>query len=73
MVPGAARLSGADAGAGQTRALAKVRAILAERRPDLVLPEAAWRKPWVVHCTAWDEGPDAVLAYLARLTSTAWR
>ena len=54
-----------------TRALAelvrgKVRAILGQRRPDLVLPAAAWNKPWVVHCSAWDEGPDAVLAYLAR-------
>jgi Putative transposase/Transposase zinc-binding domain len=54
-----------------TRALAnlvrgKVRAMLSQRRPDLVLPAAAWKKPWVVHCTAWDEGPDAVLAYLAR-------
>jgi hypothetical protein len=30
------------------------------------LPEAAWRKPWVAHCTSWGEGADAVLAYLAR-------
>src|SRR5262249_15312649 len=44
----------------------KLRAALAKRRPDLVLPEAAWRKPWVAHCTSWGEGADAVLAYLAR-------
>jgi hypothetical protein len=30
----------------------KLKAALAKRRPDLVLPKAAWRKPWVVHCTA---------------------
>lgn len=45
---------------------AKMRAALAKRRPDLVLPEAAWRKPWVIHCTAWGDGAEAVLRYLAR-------
>ena len=45
---------------------AKMRAALAKRRPDLVLPESAWRKDWVIHCTAWGDGPDAVLRYLAR-------
>ena len=54
-----------------TRALAKLvrgklKAALAKRRPDLVLPEAAWRKPWVVHCTSWGDGAEAVLEYLAR-------
>jgi hypothetical protein len=44
----------------------KLRAALAKRRPDLVLPEAAWRKPWVVDCTTWGEGDEAVLRYLAR-------
>ena len=44
----------------------KLKAALAKRRPDLVLPKAAWRKPWVVHCTAWGEGDEAVLRYLAR-------
>ena len=43
-----------------------MRAALAKRRPDLVLPKAAWRKPWVVHCTAWGDGAEAVLRYLAR-------
>jgi hypothetical protein len=31
-----------------------------------VLPKAAWSKPWVVDCTAWGEGDEAVLRYLAR-------
>jgi Putative transposase len=44
----------------------KLRAALARRRPDLVLPEATWSKRWVVHCTAWGEGDEAVLRYLAR-------
>ena len=44
----------------------KLKAALAKRRPDLVLPKVAWRKPWVVHCTAWGEGDEAVLRYLAR-------
>lgn len=44
----------------------KLRAALQRCRPDLVLSEAAWRKPWVVHCTVWGEGEQAVLDYLAR-------
>ena len=44
----------------------KLKAGLAKRRPDLVVPDAAWRKPWVVHCTAWGDGAEAVLRYLAR-------
>jgi len=44
----------------------KLRAALAKRRPDLAVPNAAWRKPWVVHCTAWGEGDEAVVRYLAR-------
>ena len=40
--------------------------MLRHRRPDLVLPQAAWRKPWVVHITRWGEGEQAVLDYLAR-------
>jgi hypothetical protein len=44
----------------------KLRAGFAARRPDLVLPQAVWSKPWVVHCTAWGEGEQAVLDYLAR-------
>src|SRR5262245_3860739 len=45
---------------------AKMRAALQKRRPDLVLPRAAWSKPWVIHCTAWGDGAEAVLRYLAR-------
>jgi hypothetical protein len=44
----------------------KLKAALAKRRPDLVVPKAAWGKPWVVDCTAWGEGDEAVLRYLAR-------
>ena len=44
----------------------KLRAGLAKRCPDLILPDAAWRKPWVVHCTAWGIGERCVLDYLAR-------
>ena len=44
----------------------KLRAGFAARRPDLVLPQAVWSKPWVVHCTVWGEGEQAVLEYLAR-------
>jgi hypothetical protein len=54
-----------------TRALAelvraKMMAALKQRQPDLVLPEAVWRKPWVVHVTPWGDGAEAVLEYLAR-------
>jgi hypothetical protein len=44
----------------------KLKAAFEKRRPDLVLPGAAWSKPWVVHCTAWGEGEQAVLDHLAR-------
>jgi hypothetical protein len=44
----------------------KLRAAFAERRPDLIIPDDAWSKPWVVHCTAWGKGEQAVLDYLAR-------
>jgi hypothetical protein len=43
-----------------------MRAALAKRRPDLVLPKAVWRKRWVIHCTTWGDGAEAVLRYLAR-------
>ena len=54
-----------------TKALAvlvrgKLKAALTKRRPDLVVPDAVWRKPWVVHCTPWGAGAEAVLQYLAR-------
>jgi hypothetical protein len=44
----------------------KLKAALARRHPDLVLPAATWSKRWVVHCTAWGVGDEAVLQYLAR-------
>jgi hypothetical protein len=44
----------------------KFRAAFEKRRPDLELPEVAWSRPWVVHCTVWGEGEQAVLEYLAR-------
>jgi hypothetical protein len=55
----------------QAKALAKLvrgklKAMLRRRRPDLVLPPGAWRKPWIVHITSWGEGEQAVLDYLAR-------
>jgi hypothetical protein len=34
----------------------KLKAALARRRPDLVVPAATWSKRCVVHCTAWGEG-----------------
>ena len=54
-----------------TKALAKlvrgkIRAALVSKRPDLAVPDTAWRKPWVVHCTPWGNGEQAVLEYLAR-------
>ena len=44
----------------------KVRALLRRKRPDLVIPDAVWRKPWILHVTAWGSGEQAVLDYLAR-------
>jgi hypothetical protein len=44
----------------------KLKALLGRRRPDLVLPASVWRKPWIVHITAWRAGQQAVLDYLAR-------
>jgi len=44
----------------------KLKAMLRGRRPDIVLPHSAWRKPWVVHITPWGDGEHAVLDYLAR-------
>jgi len=44
----------------------KLRAAFQKSRPDLIIPEAAWSKAWVVHCTAWGNGEQAVLDYLAR-------
>lgn len=44
----------------------KVMAHLKRVRPDIVLPPSAWCQEWVVHCTPWGTGEQAVLDYLAR-------
>ena len=44
----------------------KFRALLRRKRPDLVIPDAVWRIPWILHVTAWGNGEQAVLDYLAR-------
>ena len=44
----------------------KFRVLLHRRRPDLVIPDAAWRTRWILHVTAWGTGEQAVLDYLAR-------
>jgi len=44
----------------------KFRALLLRKCPDLVIPDAVWRIPWILHVTAWGTGEQAVLDYLAR-------
>jgi hypothetical protein len=44
----------------------RLRDLLRRRCPDLVVPDAVWRLPWIAHVTAWGEGEQAVLDYLAR-------
>lgn len=44
----------------------KLKAWFAQERPDLVIPDTAWTKPWVVKITCWGDGEEAVLRYLAR-------
>jgi hypothetical protein len=44
----------------------KFRASLRRKRPDLVIADAIWRVPWILHVTAWGNGEQAVLDYLAR-------
>jgi hypothetical protein len=44
----------------------KFRALLQRKRPDLVIPDAVWRMPWILHVTTWGNGEQAVLDYLAR-------
>ena len=44
----------------------KFRALLRRKRPDLVIADAIWRVPWILHVTAWGNGEQAVLDYLAR-------
>ena len=44
----------------------KFRALLRRKCPDLGIPDAVWRTPWILHVTAWGNGEQAVLDYLAR-------
>jgi hypothetical protein len=44
----------------------KFRALLRRKCPDLVVPDAVWRTRWILHVTAWGNGEQAVLDYLAR-------
>lgn len=44
----------------------KFKALLRRKCPDLTIPDAVWRTPWILHVTAWGNGEQAVLDYLAR-------
>ena len=44
----------------------KFRALLRRKCPDLAIPDEVWRTPWVLNVTAWGNGEQAVLDYLAR-------
>jgi hypothetical protein len=44
----------------------KFQALLQRKCPDLAIPDPVWRKPWILHVTAWGNGEQAVLDYLAR-------
>jgi len=44
----------------------KFRAMLRCKRPDLDIPDAAWRKDWILHVSTRGNGEQAVLDYLAR-------
>ena len=44
----------------------KFRALLRRKCPDLLISEAVWCRPWILHVTAWGNGEQAVLDYLAR-------
>ena len=44
----------------------KFRDLLRRKCPNLVIPDAVWSKRWILHVTAWGEGEQAVIEYLAR-------
>ena len=44
----------------------KFRALLRRKCPALVIPDAVWHRPWILHVTGWGHGEQAVLDYLAR-------
>jgi len=47
----------------------KLKALLAKRRPDLIAPATAWKKPWVVDITPWARQPMGCCA-ISRATFT---
>jgi hypothetical protein len=44
----------------------KFRTLLQRKCPALVIADTVWRVPWILHVTAWGNGEQAVLDYLAR-------
>jgi putative transposase/transposase-like zinc-binding protein len=44
----------------------KFHTLLQRKCPDLVVPDVVWQVPWILHVTAWGNGEQAVLDYLAR-------
>jgi Putative transposase/Transposase zinc-binding domain len=44
----------------------KFRAMLRQTCPNLIIPDVVWRTRWILHVTAWGNGEQAVLDYLAR-------
>jgi hypothetical protein len=44
----------------------KFRALWQRRCPGAAVPEVVWRTDWIAHVTAWGQGEQAVLDYLAR-------
>jgi hypothetical protein len=44
----------------------KVMTAIKKKRPDIILPENAWRQEWVVKCLPWEAGEKGILNYLAR-------
>ena len=44
----------------------KFRALWQRRCPGLNVPDAVWHTDWIAHVTAWGQGEQAVLDYLAR-------
>jgi len=44
----------------------RFRALLRQTCPDLVVPDAVWHQPWILHVSTWGNGEQAVIDYLAR-------
>ncbi|MFL5288875.1 MAG: transposase, partial [Rhodopila sp.] len=47
----------------------KFRALLRQKCPDVIVPDAVWHKRWVLHISARGNGEQAMLDYLARYAS----